>query len=171
MIRKAPGPKTTDKRRKNVLAKIRCKVRVLAQPIPTNPTPTAPTSTVATNSTQTPVIRLPAESILVTVYKLATGIFAEVPYPTARPQTKGHPSVQSSNPPPLEDIPNVPVRQSIPWPSTGSASENLFETRKDWPIAPIPTPTPAPIVKTEAPAQVAVIPCVMVMPKEVAEKC
>ena len=116
-----------------------------------------------------PVVRSAAESIPVTVYKLATGKFAEVPYPTPRPQNEGHLSVQSSNPPPLKDIPNAPVRQDTPWPSTGSASDNLFETRKDWPIPSTPTPTPAPTVKTEAPPQVAVIPHAMVMPKEVAE--
>ena len=35
----------------------------------------------------------------------------------------------------------------------------------------MPTPTPAPTVKTEASSQVAVIPHAMVMPKQVAEKC
>ena len=177
MTRKAPGPKTSDKRRRTMLAKRRFKVRVLAQPIPTNPTPTTPvnssasTSKVATTSTQMPVVRSTIESILVMVYKLVMGKFAEVPYPTARPQNEGHPSIQSSNPPLLEDIPNAPVRQGTPWPSTGSASENLFDTRKDWPIPPTPAPTPALTVKTEAPPQVAVIPCVTVMPKQVTEKC
>ena len=89
---------------------------------------------------------------------MAMGKSAEVPYPAARPQNQGHPSVQSSNPPPLEDILNTPVRQGTPWPSMGSASKNLFETRKDWPIPPTPAPIPAPTVKTEAPPQVAVIP-------------
>ena len=144
-------------------------MRVLAQPIPSTPTSTTPAPVVATVSTETPVVRSAAESISVMVYKLAKGKFAEVPYPTARPQNEGHPSVQGSNPPPLEDIPNVPVRQGTPWPSTGLASENLFETRKDWPIPPTPTPTPT--LKTEAPHQVAVIPHAIVMPKQVAEKC
>ena len=53
----------------------------------------------------------------------------------------------------------------------GSASENLFETRKDWLIPLTPVPTPAPTIKTEAPPQVAVIPCVMVRPKQDAEGC
>ena len=96
---------------------------------------------------------------------METGKFAEVPCPTTRPQNKG------SNPPPMEDIPNVPVRQGTPWPSTGSASENLFETEKDWTISPTPTPTSTATVKTEAPPQVAVNLHVMVMPKQVAEKC
>ena len=110
-------------------------MKVLAQPIPTNPTPTtpvnstAPPPTVATTSSQMPVVRSVTESIPVMVFKLAMGKFTEVPYPTARPQNGGHPSIQSSNPPPLEDIPSAPVRQCTPWPSTGSASENLFDTR------------------------------------------
>ena len=59
---------------------------------------------VATVSAQTPVVRSTAESILVMVYKLGTGEFAEVPCPTTRPKIEG------SNPPPLEDIPNAPLR-------------------------------------------------------------
>ena len=54
------------------------------------------------------------------------GQFAKVPCPTTR-------SI-SDNPLPLEDIPSAPVRQGTPWPNAGSASENLFETKKDWPI-------------------------------------
>ena len=92
-----------------------------------------------------PVTRSTATSIPVAVYKLATGQFVEVPYPTTRPQNEG------SNSPPLEDIPKVPPRQSTPWPDSGSASENLFETKKDWSIPPTPVPTPAPTVKTEEP--------------------
>ena len=164
MTRKAPGPKASDKRKRTMLAKRRYKVRVLTQPVPSTPTSTTPAPMVATVSTQMPVTRsTAAESTLVMVYKLTTGKFADVPCPTTRPQNEG------SNPPPLKDIPNAPIRQGTPWPSTGSASENLFETRKDWPIP--PTLTPAPTIKTEAPPQVAVIPHVMVMPKQVTEKC
>ena len=108
-------------------------------------------------------------SISVTVYKLATGQFAEVPYPTARPQDERHTSTQNFHPPPLEDIPRAPVRQGTPWPNTVSASEKLSETRKDWLIPPIPVPTP--IMKTESPPKIAVIPQVMVTPKQVTEKC
>ena len=117
MIRKAPEPKVSDKRKRILLTKSRYKVRVLVQPIPTTPIPTAPvnstapTSAVGTTSTQIPVTRPAAASIPVMIYKLATGQFAEVPYLTARPQNKSHPSTQSTNPPPLEDIPNAPVRQ------------------------------------------------------------
>ena len=97
-----------------MLTKRRHKMRLLTQPIPSTPTPTTPTSMVATVSTQTPVTRSTAESILVMVYKLATGKFAEVPYPTARPQNIGHPSIQGTNPPPLEDIPNAPSQTGYP---------------------------------------------------------
>ena len=41
-------------------------------------------------------------SILVTVYKFATGQFAQVPLPMGRPQ-------DDSNPPQLKYIPNAPV--------------------------------------------------------------
>ena len=155
MTRKAPGPKMSEqkKRRTRVPTKRRYKVRVIAQPIPTTPTtpvnstPTVPSPTVATTSTQMPMVKSTAMSILVMVYNLATGKFAEVPYPTGRPWNERNPSVHSPNPPPLETIPNAPVRWDTPWPSTESASKNLFGTRKDWPIP----PTPAPTVKTEVP--------------------
>ena len=130
------------KRRTRVPTKRRYKVRVIAQAIPTTPmpttpvnlTPTVPIPTVTTTSTQTPVVKSATTSILVMVFNLATAKFAEIPYPTGRPQNEGNPSVHDSNPPPLEDIPNAPVIQDTPWPSTESASENLFEARKDWPI-------------------------------------
>ena len=130
MVRKSPRPKTNvpDNRRRNMIAKRRYKVRVLTQPTPSTPTSTSPNPTLATVSTQTPTVKSTAESILVTVYKLAMGQFAEVPHPITRPQNEG------SNPPSLEDIPNDPPRQSIPWSNPGSTSENVFETRKDWPI-------------------------------------
>ena len=82
---------------------------------------------------------------------------------------KDIPQPKTPNPPPLEDIPSAPVRQGNPWPNTGSASENVCETRKDWPIPPTPAPTPT--VKTETPPQIAAIPWLMVTPKEVTEKC
>ena len=124
----------------------------------------------ATASTQTPVVRSTATSILVTVYKLATEQFAEVPQLIGRPQNERNASIHS-NTPPLKDTPNAKVRQGTPWPNSGSVPENLFKARKNWPISPTPTPTPAPTVKTEAPSQVAAIPHVMVMPKQVTEKC
>ena len=118
-----------------MLTKRKYKVRVIAQPIPTTPTPSTPvnwttdTSTVATVSTQMPMVKSAAMSIPVTVYNLAKGKFSEISYPIGRPQTERNPSIQNSNPPPLEDIPNVPVREATPWPSTGSAPENLFEAK------------------------------------------
>ena len=151
------------KRRRTMVAKRRYKVRVLTQPTPTTPTSTAPTPTVATVSTQTPIVRSTAESVPVTVYKLATGQFAEVPCPSTLND--------NSNPPPLEDIPSAPVRQGTPWPNAGAASENLFETRKDWPIPPTPVPTPTPTIKTEEPPKIAAIPHAMVIPKQTTEKC
>ena len=108
--------------------------------------------------------------MLVVVFKLATGQFAEVPHPTGKPQDERNSSVHS-NPPALEDIPNAPFRQGSSWPNSGSAPENLFEARKDWPIPPTSAPTPAPTIKTEAPPQVAVIPCVMVRPKQAMKDC
>ena len=67
-----------------------------------------------------------------------------------------------------------PMPQSnsgTPWPSTGSVSNNLFDTGKDWSNPPTPAPTPAPTLKTEAPPQVVEILHAMVMPKQVAVKC
>ena len=97
------------------------------------------------------------------VYNLATRKFREVPCPSTL--------TQNSNPPPLEDIPNAPVRLGTPLPNAGSASENLFETRKDWPIPHNAVPTPAPTIKTEKPPKIAGIHHMMVMPKQATEKC
>ena len=96
---------------------------------------------------------------------MATRELAKVPYPLERPQAEEIPSIHNSYHPTLKAIPNASVRQDTSWPSTESASENLFETRKDWPIP----PTPAPTVKTEVPSQTAAIPHAMVMPKQVVE--
>ena len=148
-----------------MIAKRRCKVRVLTQPTPSTPTSTAPTPSVATVSTHTPTAKSTAESIPVMVYDLGTGQFAEVHHQTTRPQNEG------SDPPLLVDIPNAPLSQSVPWQNSGSISENLFETRKDWPIPPATAATPAPTIKTEDPPHIAAIPCAMVMPKQATEKC
>ena len=118
---------------------------------------------VATISMQTPMVRSTADSILVAIHKLAMGQFVEVSCPTT--------SSTSDNPPPLEDIPSVPVRQGNPWPNAGLASENLFETRKDWPNPPTPVPTPIPTIKTEEQPKIAAIPHAMTMPKQATEKC
>ena len=100
-----------------MIAKRRYKMRVLTQPTPSIPTSTVPAPMLVTVSTQTPMVRSTAESIMVTMHKLAMVQFAEVPHPTSR-------SIKD-NPPPLEDIPNAPVRQGTPWPNAGLASENL----------------------------------------------
>ena len=87
-------------------------------------------------------------------------------------QTPCPPTItQNSNPPLLEDIPSVPSRQGTPCLNEGSVEENLFETRKDYPIPPTPVPTPAPTIKTEEQPKIAAIPHTMVMPKQVTEKC
>ena len=46
-------------------------------------------------------------------------------------------SSADNNPPPLENI-----HAGTPWPGVGSMSENLFKSRKDWPIPLAPTSTP-----------------------------
>ena len=102
-VRRSPAHKVNDKRRNAMIAKRRHKVRVLTQPTPFTPTSTAPVPMVATLNTQTPMVRSTAESLPVTIHKLAMGQFANVPHPTTR-------SI-NDNPPQLEDIPSVPVRQ------------------------------------------------------------
>ena len=64
-------------------------------------------------------------TIPITMMNLAKGKFQENP-----PQGG---SSADNNSPALE---NIPVRAGTPWPKTGSTSENLFESRKDWPIPP-----------------------------------
>ena len=116
------------------------------------PTTTAPMT--ATTSTQTQTTGFTATAIPVTVHKLATGQFPEAPCPTS-----------------LEDIPKAPIRHGTPWPNAGSTSEDLFETRKDWPIPPTPAPTSVPTMKTEAQPQVAAIPKVMIAPRQAGRNC
>ena len=113
-VRKSPAPKVNDKRRKTMIAKREYKVRVLTQPTPSNPASTAPAPMVATVNTHTPMVRSTAQSILVTIYKLAMGQFAQVLCPTTRSISDNHP--------PLEDIPSAPVRQGTPWLSASLAS-------------------------------------------------
>ena len=101
---------------------------------------------VATISTQMPMTKSAATSILVMVYNWAKGKFDGVPYPSERPWAEESPS----NPPKLEDTPNVltfQVKEDTPWPNTEPASTNLFKARADWLIPPMPAPT----VKTEVP--------------------
>ena len=146
-----------------MIAKRRYKVKVIPQPTPSTPTSTKPTPMVAIISTQTPMVRSTAQSILVTLHKLAMGQFVEVPHPAPR-------SI-NDNPLPLKDIPSAPVRQGTPWPNADSASENLFETMKDWPIPPTPVSTHTPTIQTEEQPKAAAIPHAMAMPKQATEKC
>ena len=128
-----------------MIAKRRYKVRVLTQPTPSTATSIAPTPMVASVSTQTTKVKSTADSILVTIHKLAMEQFAEVPHPTTR-------SISDNSSPP-EDVPSASVRQGTPWPNAGLASENLFKTRKDWPVPPTPVSTPAPNIKTNCKLQ------------------
>ena len=161
-VRKSTAPKVSDKRRETMIPKRRYKVWVLTQPTPSTPTSTAPAPTVVTASTQTLMVRSTAESILVTIHKLAMGQFAEVPHPTTR-------SI-NDNPLSLEDISSAPTRQGTPWPNAGLASENLFKTRKDWPIPPTPVPTPTSTIKTAEQPKIAAIPHTTTVPKQDIEK-
>ena len=135
-IRKVPTTKASNKRKRTVIAKRGYKVRGLNQPIPTA---AAPMTT--TTSTQMQRTGFATTAMPVTMHKLATGQFVEASSPTAKPQNGGHPSVQ--NPPPLEDISKASVIQGTPWPKAEPTSENLFETKKNWPIPPAPVPTSA----------------------------
>ena len=138
MTRKALRPKISDKRRRTMLTKRSYKVRVIAKPIPTTPSPTtpvnstAPTPTIATASTQTPMVNSAAMSILVTVWQKESSVKF---------------LTQQEDPKPKESLPFItPTHNHLhtysmsqsekppPWPSTGSASKNLFEARIDWPI-------------------------------------
>ena len=150
-------------------------------------TPTISTPTVATTSMQMlqmPIVKSAAMSIPVTVYNLAKGKFDRVPYQTERPILRQTLPFSIPTLPSLEHIPNAPtfqVREGTPWPHTVPASKNLFETRADWPIPPLPAPTvkaPTPTMKaerTEVPPCTAAILDAMVMPKQsnrlIEEKC
>ena len=57
------------------------------------------------------------------------------------------------------------VREETPWPNTMSASTNLFEARANWPLPPTETPAVIKMEKTDAPPNVATIPCAMVLNK------
>ena len=74
-------------------------------------------------------------------------------------------SSADNSPPPLED---VPTWAGTPWPRAGSTSENLFESRKDWPIP--PTPTSNPTIKVEAQPHKVAISHAAMAPKQI-EKC
>ena len=86
--------KVEEKRRAKAPVNRRFKVRVIAQPMPTNPTllvnpilSAEPTSTIATLTarTQMPVGKSAATSIPVAVYNLVEAKFEGNPYPTGKP--------------------------------------------------------------------------------------
>ena len=118
------------------------KVRVVAKPIQ-DPTPKADNAT-----TQMPM------TLPITMMNLAKGKFQE------NPPQGGSPA--DNNPPPLE---NIPARAGSPWPETRSTLENLFESRKDWPIPPIPTSTPT--IKVQVQPCETEIPGAAVAPKQI----
>ena len=68
------------------------------------------------------IMQMP-KTIPITMMNLAKGKSQEIP-----PQGV---SSADNNLPPLE---HIPTRAGTPWPEAGSMSENLFESRKDWPI-------------------------------------
>ena len=97
----------------------------------------------ANASTQTPI------PIPITIQNIAKGKFHETPSTAERPQDLS--SDDDSTCLPLEDV--TKARASIPCPKTGSVTENLYESRKDWPIPHAPASTPVSMVKTEMPPQ------------------
>ena len=96
--RKNPVPKKAEKKKRaKAPVKRRFKVRVIAQPMPTNPTlpenppfPAEPTVVASMVTTQMPVAKS-------AVYNLAQGKFKGIPYPTRKFQEGEGPSVPSCN--------------------------------------------------------------------------
>ena len=155
-----------------MLTKRKYKMRALVQPVPASPTApvnsTAPAPTVGITSTQMPVTRSTTTSIPVTVYKLATGQFAEVSYLTTRPQDEGHPLTKTPALHYWKTFPTTHLDRVLLGPTQGQL-QKMYLRPEDWPIPPTPVPTPAPTIKTEAPPQIAAIPYVMGRPKNAAE--
>ena len=177
--------KMERKRRAKAPVNRRFKVRVIAQPMPSNPTstvnpipPAEPNPTVATltATTQMPVAKSAVTSIPVTVYNLAKGKFEGIPYPTGRPPVKENPSAPSHNTPQPRQQPEAAApqnREDTPWPNIMPASTNLFDVRTSWPIPSTETPIVVRIEKTEVPPRVAAIPHMMINkpPQDKTEKC
>ena len=137
-------PKMTEKKKRaKTPVKRSFKVRVIAQPMPTNPTlpvnltpPPEPNPTVVNTTviTKMTVTKSAATSIPVTVYNLAQGKAEGVPYPTGKPQEEEGPSAYSSNNPQERQQPETGAtatapqnRDDTPWPNTMPASTNLFD--------------------------------------------
>ena len=139
-----------EKRKIKVPARRKYNVRLIAQqvkaaststetltvPIPTvaiTAMPAAPTPTVATIATQTMPMISVMETIPITMHSIAKKKFETTP--TEKSLLDLNPSI----PPPVEDVPNVPVfkvREDTPWPNTEPIDTNLFEARADWAIPP-----------------------------------
>ena len=157
--------KAGKKNRAKTPMKRRFKVRVIAQPMPTNPTlsvnpnlPAESNPTVVNNTVkiQMPVAKsaaMAATSIPVTVYNLLQGKFEGIPYPTGKPQEEEGPSAPSCNNSQEKQQPEAAVtataplnREDPPWPNTMPTSTKLFDARASWPIPPTEGPT---VIKTK----------------------
>ena len=126
--------KAEKKKRAKAPVKRRFKVRVIAEPMPTDPNlpmnptlPPEPNPTVVntTVTNQTLVANseaTAATSIPVTVYNLAQGKFEGIPYPTGKPEA----AVIATAPQKREDT---------PLPNTMLACTNLFDARASWLIS------------------------------------
>ena len=110
-------------------------------------------------------MRSTAESIPVTVYKLAKGHFAEVPHPTTRSLN------DNTSPPLLEDIPSTPVRQGTPGLMQDQPQRIYLRPRRTGQFPLLQSPHLLPTIKTEEPPKIAAIPHAMVMPKQTTEIC
>ena len=117
--------------------------------------PTEPNHTMVNTmaTTQTPVAKLAATSIPVTVYNLVQGKFEGIPYPKGKPQEEEGPPASCSNNPQERQQPETAVtaiapqnREDTPWPNTMPASTNLFDAGASWPILPTETLT---VIKME----------------------
>ena len=163
------------KSRTKVPVKRRYKVRVMGQPLPTTPTTSVPVDMIPTPMVaRVYCIHPDVCSKISSQVHTSDGIqldtkgkFEGVPYPTGRPHVEENPSAPNFNPPQAEAIPNTPtfqVREETPWPNTMPTPTNLFGTRADWPVPPMPTPT-VKIERTQVPPRVAAIPSHTVLPK------
>ena len=141
--------KAEKKKRAKAPVKRRFKVRVIAQPMPTNPTyqlNLIPTVVNTVVTTQMPVAKsaaMAATSIPVTVYNLVQGKFEGIPYPTGKPQKEEGPLAPSCSNPRKDSNWKL---QSLPQPNrTGNIPHglipyqlptNLFDAKASWPIFP-----------------------------------
>ena len=158
-----PLPKKAEKKRRTKApVKRRFKMRVIAQPMPTNltlpmssilPAEPSPMVNTSTATTPKPVTSSAATSIPVTVYNLAQVNF------------KGIPNPQEQQPEATPTVTTLQTREDTPWSNTMPASTKLFNAKKSWPIPPTDTPAVVKMEKTEVPPRVAAIPHTLVMNK------